>query len=76
MLDICTQLTGDAEAYEEHGTAVQEQIDAARSRADGSAPTVLYVRGHRLQLQGEKQPGQRSGGDAGGSGLRQHCRQR
>ena len=44
MLDICTQLTGDAEAYEQHGTAVQEQIDAARSRADGSNPTVLYVR--------------------------------
>ena len=44
MLDLCTQLTGDTEAYEEHGTAVQEQIDAARSRADGSNPTVLYVR--------------------------------
>ncbi|MGO5022216.1 ABC transporter substrate-binding protein [Lawsonibacter sp. LCP25S3_G6] len=44
MLDICTQLTGDTEAYEQHGTAVQEQIDAARSRADGSNPTVLYVR--------------------------------
>lgn len=44
MLDICTRLTGDTQAYEEHGTAVQEQIDAARARADGSAPTVLYVR--------------------------------
>ncbi len=44
MLDICTQLTGDARAYEQNGTAVQEQIDAARARADGSAPTVLYVR--------------------------------
>lgn len=44
MLDICTQLTGDAQAYEQNGTAVQEQIDAARARADGSAPTVLYVR--------------------------------
>ena len=44
MLDICTQLTGDTQAYEEHGAAVQEQIDAARARADGSAPTVLYVR--------------------------------
>ena len=44
MLDICTQLTGDTEAYEAHGTAVREQIDAARSRSDGSAPTVLYVR--------------------------------
>ena len=44
MLDICTQLTGDTQAYEEHGAAVQKQIDAARARADGSAPTVLYVR--------------------------------
>lgn len=44
MLDICTQLTGDAQACEQNGTAVQEQIDAARARADGSAPTVLYVR--------------------------------
>ena len=44
LLDICTQLTGDTQAYEEHGTAVQEQIDAARARVDGSAPTVLYVR--------------------------------
>ena len=44
LLDICTQLTGDTQAYEEHGTAVQEQIDAARNRVDGSAPTVLYVR--------------------------------
>lgn len=44
MLDICTQLTGDTQAYEAHGTAVREQIDAARARADGSSPTVLYIR--------------------------------
>lgn len=44
VLDICTQLTGDTQAYEAHGTAVLEQIDAARARADGSNPTVLYIR--------------------------------
>ena len=43
LLDLCTRLTGDTKAYEEHGTAVQDQIDAARSRVDGSAPTVLSI---------------------------------
>ena len=44
MLEICTTLTGDAGAYERHGLALQTQIDTARSRVDGSAPTVLYIR--------------------------------
>ncbi len=44
MLEICTQLTNCPENYERYGTAVQSQVDAARERADGSAPTVLYVR--------------------------------
>lgn len=44
MLDICTQLTGNAEAYQQHGEALSEQIAATRSRADGSRPTVLYIR--------------------------------
>lgn len=44
MLEICTTLTGDGEAYERHGLALREQIDAARARADGSAPAVLYIR--------------------------------
>ena len=44
LLELCTRLTGDAGAYETYGTAVQAQIDAARSRVDGSAPAVLYVR--------------------------------
>ena len=43
-LEICTALTGDTEAYEYHGLALQTQIEAARARADGSAPTVLYIR--------------------------------
>ena len=44
MLDICTQLTGCPENYDQYGAAVETQVEAARSRADGSAPTVLYVR--------------------------------
>ncbi len=44
MLDICTRLTGDTEAYVRYGTDVQAQIDAAVARADGSAPRVLYIR--------------------------------
>lgn len=44
MLDICTRLTGCPENYERYGAAVETQVEAARSRADGSAPTALYVR--------------------------------
>ena len=44
MLDICTQLTGCRENYDQYGTANQTQIEAAKARADGSAPTVLYIR--------------------------------
>lgn len=44
MLEICTAITGDAEAYAEHGEAVQAQVEAAIARADGSRPKVLYIR--------------------------------
>ena len=44
MLDICTRITGCKENYERYGLAVQEQVEAARSRAAESGPTVLYVR--------------------------------
>ena len=44
MLDICTRLTGCPENYETYGTNVQAQIDEAKARADGSGPSVLYVR--------------------------------
>ena len=44
MLDICTQITGCAENYQQYGAAVLNQVDDARARIDGSAPTVLYVR--------------------------------
>lgn len=44
MLDICTQLTGKPENYALYGEAIKAQVDAARARADGSRPTVLYIR--------------------------------
>ena len=44
MLRICTRLTGDEEAYQTHGAALEEQINRAKARTDGSAPTVLYLR--------------------------------
>ena len=44
MLDICTRLTGRRENYERYGLDVQREIDAAISRADGSAPSVLVIR--------------------------------
>lgn len=44
MLDICTQLTGRRDLYEEHGLKVQEEIAQVLERADGSAPEVLFLR--------------------------------
>ena len=44
LLDICTQLTGDREAYERYGLDVEEKIEEVRKRVTGSRPTVLYIR--------------------------------
>ena len=44
MLDVCTQITGCDDNYARYGEDVRTQVDAARARADGSRPTVLYVR--------------------------------
>lgn len=44
MLKICTDLTGDQAAYENNGLAQQAQIEEAKAKADGSRPTVLYIR--------------------------------
>ena len=44
MLEICTDLTGRSDLYEENGTAVAQRVDAALARADGSEPSVLYIR--------------------------------
>ncbi|MCF2660637.1 ABC transporter substrate-binding protein [Pseudoflavonifractor phocaeensis] len=44
MLDVCTQITGQRENYVKYGQDLEEQRQAAIDRADGSRPTVLYVR--------------------------------
>lgn len=44
MLEVCAQLTGCPENYETYGVQVKEQVELAKARQDGSAPTVLYVR--------------------------------
>ena len=44
MLEICTRITASPESYVRSGSDIQEQVDQARRRVDGSAPRVLYVR--------------------------------
>ena len=46
LLKLCTDITGRADLYETHGTAVQKQIDAVlkQARARGTTPTVLSMR--------------------------------
>ncbi|MBD5456272.1 MAG: ABC transporter substrate-binding protein [Lachnospiraceae bacterium] len=44
MLKICTEITGLSENYETYGTAVQSQVESALARADGSRPSILYIR--------------------------------
>lgn len=44
MLKICTDLTGRSDLYEQNGTAVAAQVEAAKTRVDGSKPSVLFIR--------------------------------
>ena len=44
MLEVCTRLTGCTGNYRTYGADIQEQVDAAVRRQDGSAPRVLYIR--------------------------------
>ena len=44
MLEICCSITGKTENYEKYGTEVQKQVDEAVKKADGFAPSVLYIR--------------------------------
>lgn len=45
MLKICTDITGRADLYEQNGTAVRAQIDAAIAKSEGKpSSTVLYIR--------------------------------
>ena len=49
LLKLCTEITGRSDLYEQHGLAVQAQIDAAIAASKArlaaeNAPTVLYLR--------------------------------
>ena len=47
MLKTCTQITGDAQAYETHGTAVKEHIDAILAAAQtqqSQQKDILFIR--------------------------------
>lgn len=44
MLKICTDITGFYENFEAYGTAVKEKVDRSVAKADGSEPSVLYIR--------------------------------
>ena len=44
MLEICTQITGCPGNYAQHGEQLRVQVDTARQKADGSRPSVLYIR--------------------------------
>ncbi len=44
MLKTCTEITGCEENYEIYGTEIGKQVEGAIARADGSKPSVLYIR--------------------------------
>ena len=44
LLDICTDITGRKDLYEQYGAAVQEQIDRVLERKRTDNPTVLTLR--------------------------------
>lgn len=44
MLKVCTEITGLPENYKTYGSDVSTQVEEALARADGSRPTVLYIR--------------------------------
>lgn len=64
LLELCTQLTGHPENYEQYGTAVKEQVENAMAKADGSAPTVLVI-----QVSGQSCTVKGSGGNVLGEML-------
>jgi len=44
MLSVCAQITGCEENFQRYGTELQERVKAAIAQADGSEPSVLYIR--------------------------------
>ena len=50
MLNICTEITERRDLYEANGTAVSGEVSDAIKRADGSRPSVLYIRASKSSL--------------------------
>ena len=44
VMKILTDITGCEENYRKNVLGLQQQVDDAKARADGSAPTALYIR--------------------------------
>jgi iron complex transport system substrate-binding protein len=44
MLSILTDITGRADLYDQYGQQQEEAIEGAKALADGTQPTVLYIR--------------------------------
>lgn len=44
VMKILTDITGCEENYRKNVLDIQQQVDDAKARADGSAPTALYIR--------------------------------
>ncbi|MCD7835318.1 MAG: ABC transporter substrate-binding protein, partial [Lachnospiraceae bacterium] len=57
MLDICTDITGRKDLYEENGLSVEEEIEEVLLRTDGSAPTVLYLRASSTSIKAKGSSG-------------------
>jgi len=59
MLKICTDITGRADLYEQHGLAVRSQIDEAveKARARGTEPKVLYLRASASSIRAKNSQG-------------------
>ena len=59
MLKICTDITGRADLYEEHGLAVRSQIDEAveKARERGTTPKVLYLRASASSIRAKNSQG-------------------
>lgn len=57
MLDICTDITGRKDLYDENGLKVSEEIEEVVKRVDGSAPTVLYLRASSTSIKAKGSSG-------------------
>lgn len=44
MLDVCTRITGCRENYDRYGLQVSAQVEEAKARQNGDAPTIICMR--------------------------------